>query len=103
MMRKENLRFPNTELCATLISTENINDAITKVKANRGSAGIDGMTVSELELYVQSNIEEIRSRILTRNYHPKAVRKVEIPKDNGQIRLLGIPTVVDRMVQQAFV
>lgn len=102
-MRKENPRLPNTELCATLISTENINEAIAKVRANRGSPGIDGMSTKDLEPYVNSNIEEIRSRILTRKYQPNAVRRVEIPKDNGKTRMLGIPTVVDRMVQQAVV
>lgn len=102
-MRKENPRLPNTELCAKLISIENINEAIAKVKKNRGSSGIDGMNVSELETYVHENIDEIRSRILARKYRPKAVRRVEIPKDNGKTRMLGIPTVLDRMIQQAVV
>ena len=95
-MREENPGLPNTELCAKLISIENINKAIAKVKKNKGSSGIDGMYVCELEEYVHDNIDEIRSRILARTYRPKAVKRVEIPKDNGKTRMLGIPTVLDR-------
>lgn len=103
VVRKGNLELPNTKLCEKLLSTENIMKAVKKVEKNRGSAGIDGMTVKELRPYVMENINEIRRRILARKYNPKAVRRVEIPKDNGKVRLLGIPTVLDRMIQQAIV
>ncbi len=103
MMRKDNLQLPNTELCEKLLSNENLKAAFIKVKNNGGAAGIDGMNVCELDTYLDSNIKDIKSRILARKYKFKAVKKVEIPKDNGKTRMLGIPTVLDRFVQQLVV
>jgi len=102
-MREEYLELPNTELCEKLLSKDNIEKAIHHVVKNKGSAGIDGMGVKELKPYVKEHFDEIKSKILARTYHCKPVRKVEIPKDNGDVRILGIPTVLDRMIQQAVV
>lgn len=70
---------------------------------NKGSAGIDGMEVTELPSYLDANWARIREQIVTRTYKPKPVLRREIPKDNGGVRLLGIPTAVDRVIQQALV
>ena len=102
-MRKDNPQLPNTELCEKLLSNDNLKAAVIKVKKNGGAAGIDGMNVCELDTYLDSNIKDIKSRILARKYKFKAVKKVEIPKDNGKTRMLGIPTVLDRFVQQLVV
>lgn len=102
-MRKENRKLPNTVMCEELISTLNFKEAIKKVKSNKGSPGIDGMSVDELDINDLAMFEETRSRILARVYRAKPVRTVEIPKDDGTKRKLGIPTVMDRVVQQAVV
>jgi group II intron reverse transcriptase/maturase len=78
-------------------------DAQERVTANRGSAGIDGMTVGELNGYLIKNYRELCESIRGGWYKPKAVKRVEIPKADGGKRLLGVPTVIDRMVQQAMV
>jgi len=77
----------------------NLKDAIERVKANKGSAGIDGMTVDELPDYV--DLLGIREQLLSGTYKPQPVKRVEIPKPDGGVRKLGIPTVLDRVVQQA--
>ncbi|AHA69561.1 reverse transcriptase/maturase [Bacillus thuringiensis YBT-1518] len=68
---------------------------------NKGASGVDGVTVDELKQYLKENKDELRQRIRTRKYQPQAALRVEIPKENGKMRKLGIPTVVDRVVQQA--
>ncbi len=78
-----------------------LNLAYKRVKANKGSHGVDGMTVDELLQYLKQNGEALRANILEGRYSPQPVRRVEIPKPDGGIRLLGIPTVVDRVIQQA--
>jgi RNA-directed DNA polymerase len=88
-------------LLEEIVSKANLNQAFKKVKANKGSHGIDGMGVDELLQYLQENGESLRQAILDGKYRPKPVRRVEIPKENGKKRNLGIPTVVDRVVQQA--
>ncbi|MCL7749989.1 reverse transcriptase domain-containing protein, partial [Halalkalibacter alkaliphilus] len=80
---------------------DNLNQAFKQVKRNKGAAGVDGMTVQELGAYMALNKEEIISQIRQRIYHPQPVLRVEIPKPNGGVRLLGIPTVKDRVIQQA--
>lgn len=72
-----------------------------RVKKNKGAGGVDGMKVDELLQYLRDNGEEIRQSILAGKYQPQPVRRVEIPKDNGKTRKLGIPTAVDRVIQQA--
>jgi RNA-directed DNA polymerase len=79
----------------------NCQQALRQVKANRGSAGADGMTVSQLPEYLKKYWPVIRTQLLSGNYIPQPVKRVEIPKPDGGKRKLGIPTVVDRFVQQA--
>jgi group II intron reverse transcriptase/maturase len=88
-------------LLEKIISRDNLNEAFKRVKANKGSHGIDGMGVDELLQYLKENGETIKEQILAGRYRPNPVRRVEIPKENGKKRNLGIPTVVDRVIQQA--
>ncbi|HER2025505.1 TPA: group II intron reverse transcriptase/maturase [Streptococcus pyogenes] len=78
-----------------------MNEAYLRVYRNKGTSGVDGVTVEELKQYLKENKDELRKRIRTRKYQPQAALRVEIPKENGKMRKLGIPTVVDRVVQQA--
>ena len=80
---------------------ENLKEALRQVKANKGSAGIDSMTVDQLADYLKQHWPAIREQLLSGTYEPKPVRRVEIPKPDGGVRKLGIPTVLDRFVQQA--
>ncbi|MEQ6391408.1 reverse transcriptase domain-containing protein, partial [Bacillaceae bacterium S4-13-58] len=84
-----------------ILDRNNLNQAFKQVKRNKGAAGVDGMTVQELGAYMALNKEEIISQIRQRTYQPQPVLRVEIPKPNGGVRLLGIPTVKDRVIQQA--
>jgi len=85
----------------SILERQNLNEAFKRVKRNKGSHGIDNMTVDELQQYLSEHGAELRESILSGTYVPKPVRRVEIPKDNGKKRQLGIPTVVDRVIQQA--
>ena len=89
------------ELIEWILQDENINKAIKSVKKNKGAYGIDKMSVEELGGYFAKHREEIKSQIRDGKYKPIPVRRVYIPKSNGKKRPLGIPTVVDRVVQQA--
>ena len=89
------------ELIDVITSKENLNRAYKKVAANKGAGGVDGMKVGELGAYIKGNKDEIVQSIRNRTYMPKPVRRVYIPKDNGKMRPLGIPTVLDRVIQQA--
>lgn len=89
------------ELIEWILQDENINKAIKSVKKNKGACGIDKMSVEELDGYFATHREEIKSQIRDGKYKPIPVRRVYIPKSNGKKRPLGIPTVVDRVVQQA--
>ena len=84
-----------------ILSEENISLAIKRVVANKGASGIDKMTVYEIKSYWQEHGQEIIKQILDKKYRPQAVRRVYIPKPNGKKRPLGIPTVIDRVIQQA--
>ncbi|WAG68841.1 group II intron reverse transcriptase/maturase [Clostridium sp. CF011] len=88
-------------LLEQILSRDNMNKAYKRVKANKGSHGIDGLTVDELLHYLKEHGQELRQSLLESRYRPLAVRRVEIPKPDGGIRLLGIPTVLDRVIQQA--
>lgn len=89
------------ELLEQVLSKVNMNDAYLQVYNNKGTAGIDGMTVFELKSYLRLNGEKIKEKIRNRKYKPMPVKRVEIPKPDGGVRLLGIPTVIDRTIQQA--
>lgn len=88
-------------LLEEILSPENMAKAMKRVRANKGAAGIDGMTVDKLQTYMQEHGEPLNQKILSGKYVPRPVRRVEIPKPNGGVRQLGIPTVVDRLIQQA--
>jgi RNA-directed DNA polymerase len=80
----------------------NLKEALRQVRANKGSAGVDQMTVDQLGDYLKQHWPAIREQLLSGTYKPKPVRRVEIPKpDGGGVRKLGIPTVLDRFIQQA--
>lgn len=89
------------KLIEEVLSKENLNKAYLQVFRNKGSAGVDGVSVNELKEHLRINGDKIVEDILNRKYKPLPVKRVEIPKDNGKKRLLGIPTVVDRVIQQA--
>lgn len=84
-----------------ILSRENLNLAYLQVVRNKGAAGMDGMTYDQLLPYLKDNREELLSQLRNGTYKPSPVRRVEIPKPNGDKRKLGIPTVIDRMLQQA--
>ena len=90
-----------SKLLEEILHRDNLNLAYKRVKKNGGSHGIDGMQVDELLPFLREHGEAIRQAILGGKYRPQPVRRVEIPKPDGGVRLLGIPTVLDRMIQQA--
>ena len=91
------------ELLEEILTKENLNKAYKKVYQNKGASGVDGITVYEIKEYIQNNRDEILNQIRNRKYKPQPVRRVQIPKDNGKKRNLGIPTVMDRIIQQAMI
>ena len=80
---------------------ENLKEALRQVKANKGSPGVDGMTIVGITDYLKQHWPAIREQLLNGTYEPKPVRRVEIPKPDGGVRKLGIPSVLDRFIQQA--
>lgn len=84
-----------------LLSDDNLKIAKQRIKKNKGASGIDGMEVKELDEYLSKHLDEIKEQIRNKKYSPKPVKRVEIPKPDGGVRNLGVPTVVDRFVQQA--
>jgi Reverse transcriptase (RNA-dependent DNA polymerase) len=89
------------QLMEEVCERENCWQAYKRVKANKGSPGIDGMTVGELSGYLKQHWPSLREQLLRGTYQPQPVRRVEIPKPDGGVRKLGIPTVLDRLIQQA--
>ena len=89
------------DLLGQALARENMAKAWRRVKANKGSAGVDGRTVQDTAVHLRSAWPDIRERLLDGSYRPMAVRRVSIPKPGGGVRELGIPSVVDRLVQQA--
>jgi len=89
------------QLMEEVCGRENCKQALKRVKANQGSAGVDGMTVQQLPEYLKRHWPAIREQLLSGTYKPQPVRRVEIPKPDGGVRKLGIPTVLDRFIQQA--
>ena len=90
-----------SQLLEEILSRENMMRAYKRVVANKGASGVDGITTDEVKEYLIGNWEEIREQIRNRKYKPQPVRRVEIPKPNGGVRNLGIPSVVDRIIEQA--
>ncbi|WP_192922535.1 hypothetical protein [Sphingobacterium bovisgrunnientis] len=102
-MIEKNLTDTNTrvdELLEQLLDRQNLNAAYVQVVGNGGAGGIDKMGVESLVDYLREHTEKLLTSIKQGSYYPSAVRRVEIPKDNGSKRMLGIPTVVDRLIQQ---
>ena len=93
----------NMELLEKILEKENLNKAYKHVKANKGAPGVDGVTVDEAFEFITQNKEKLLHQMRKRTYKPQPVRRVQIPKENGKMRNLGIPTVFDRIIQQAMV
>ena len=91
------------KLLEQILDDTNLDLACQKVIRAKGANGVDKMSTMDLKNYLNENREQLKTLIRNRKYKPKPVRRVEIPKDDGSMRLLGIPTVRDRMIQQAIV
>ena len=94
------MKTDNT-LLEQMLSDTNLGLAFTQVKRNKGASGVDGMEVTELKDYLDDHLDEIKDEIRDKTFKPQPVRRVEIPKSDGGVRNLGVPTVLDRFVQQA--
>ncbi|GIO40234.1 group II intron reverse transcriptase/maturase [Paenibacillus antibioticophila] len=94
-------REDQNDLLERMIEGENLRTAYKRVIQNGGAPGVDGVTVAELQAYLKTHWETVKAELLTGTYRPTPVRRVEIPKPGGGVRLLGIPTVMDRLLQQA--
>ena len=90
-----------TQLMEQVVSRRNMGDAYKRVLQNKGAAGVDGVEVQNLKPYLFKHWERIKQELLMGTYKPSPVRRVEIPKPDGGVRLLGIPTVIDRLIQQS--
>lgn len=102
-MHDNRKRGTDMELIEAILSKNNLNNAYKQVYKNKGVSGVDGVTVDELFSYIKEHKEEILWKIRNRKYKPQPVRRVYIPKENGKLRKLGIPSVIDRVLQQAIV
>lgn len=100
-MEKEIVQHEEIGLWELIFSRSNLFRALERVQANGGAAGVDGMTVEELPEHLKAHWPSIREKLETGAYEPSPVRRVEIPKPSGGVRLIGIPTVQDRLIQQA--
>ena len=99
-----NLRMEEEQqmkLIEEILSEENLKEAIHRVKINKGTSGVDKMPVNQIETYFNEHKDEIIELIMNKDYKPQPVRRVYIPKANGKLRPLGIPTVIDRVIQQS--
>ena len=94
-------RMNTSNLMEQILDKANLNTAYLQVVRNKGASGVDGMEYTELKDYLSENGETIKEQLRTRKYKPQPVRRVEIPKSDGGIRKLGVPTVTDRFIQQA--
>ena len=97
--RKE--RMDTSSLMEQILSSDNLNRAYLQVVRNKGAEGVDGMKYTELKEHLEKNGDIIKEQLRTRKYKPQPVRRVEIPKPDGGVRNLGVPTVTDRFIQQA--
>jgi RNA-directed DNA polymerase len=100
-LRKTKCPAENVQLMEIIVERQNMTRAYRRVLANKGAPGVDGMTVGQLKSYLKRCWPKIKQALLDGTYKPLPVRRKEIPKPTGGIRLLGIPTVVDRLIQQA--
>src|SRR5271167_1028015 len=101
VMRGSESPASTNRLMEEVCERENLKEALRRVKANKGSAGVDGMTVGGITDYLKQHWPAIREQLLNGTYEPQPVRRVEIPKPEGGVRKLGIPSVLDRLIQQA--
>ncbi|MCB5560703.1 hypothetical protein LIP37_12220, partial [Anaerosalibacter bizertensis] len=103
MIEKDNINTNKStvKMLESILSRENMNRAYLKVKRNKGAGGVDKMEMDELLEHLKTHREEILTSLLNGSYKPYPVKRVEIPKENGKTRKLGIPTLVDRVIQQA--
>ena len=92
---------PNVNLLEQILSRDNVRQAWKRVKANKGAPGIDKMSIDDFPEFARTHWESIRDSLFSGNYQPLPVKRVEIPKPTGGTRPLGIPAVVDRVIQQA--
>ncbi len=99
--RNSRQKVMHDDVMEQVAAEENLRRALAAVKRNHGAAGIDGMTTDQLESHLARHGEKIRAKLLAGRWTPSPVRRVEIPKPHGGQRLLGIPTVMDRLLQQA--
>src|ERR1041384_3067754 len=100
--RRENSGAEAEQLLEAVVERKNMWLALKQVERNSGAAGVDNMTVAQLRTYLREHWQRIKEELLAGSYQPQPVRKVEIPQPGGQgMRQLGIPTVVDRLIQQA--
>ena len=89
------------QLLEDVLASDNLRRAWKRVKANKGAPGIDGVTIEDFPRLARMHWQHIKEQITAGNYRPQAVRRMEIPKSDGGKRMLGIPTVMDRVIQQA--
>ncbi len=103
MIEKDNTNTnePTERMLEKILSRDNINQAYLKVKRNKGAGGVDNMEIEELLEHLKTHREEILASLLKGSYKPQPVKHVEIPKEKGKTRKLGIPTLTDRVIQQA--
>ncbi|MDG0792264.1 group II intron reverse transcriptase/maturase [Cohnella ginsengisoli] len=94
-------REASNDLLERMLESTNLRDAYKRVVQNGGAPGVDGVTAAQLQAYLKTNWKSVKTELLAGTYRPAPVRRVEIPKPGGGIRLLGIPTVMDRLLQQA--
>jgi len=100
-MKQNDRNMYDSMLMEKILDKDNMNEAFKKVKKKKGSHGIDGLTIDELQEYLKEHGEQLRKDILEGDYTPNPVRRAEIPKEDGKKRKLGIPTVIDRVIQQS--
>ena len=98
---KETIEATSGQLLEEVLTRENLSKALKRVQAKQGAAGVDGMSVDALPDYLRQHWLSIREQLLTASYQPSPVREVSLPKPGGGVRLLGIPTVLDRFIAQA--
>lgn len=101
MLKREPNAKDGVDLFEAILDRENLRQAYRQVKRNGGAAGVDGMTVGELLEHLHEHKESFLTSLRQESYRPQPVKRVEIPKPDGGVRLLGVPTVMDRMIQQA--